>query len=164
MPEFLGSHGSQLAGAGVHGGVTVLAGEDAVRAVKEWSRDDQLVAPRRREFASVRGEARSNHLSDAAYDDELVPAHSASRTGLLAAANGQHADAVLVDGVLHGPAYVNGHANGHGTNGHSTNGHAVHGKHLNGHGRNGYAKHENDDLEVAEPATVLEASLARKPR
>jgi hypothetical protein len=164
MPEFLGTHGPHLAGAGVNGSVTALTDDAAGRADKEWSRGDEFVVPHRRELVSVGAESRVSHLSGNSHDAERRPAHSSSRSELLAAANGLHADAVLVDGVLHGPSYVNGHAKVHAANGHGTNGHSVNGQHVNGHGRNGYANHEVSDVEGVEPVAVLEANVARKPR
>jgi lipopolysaccharide/colanic/teichoic acid biosynthesis glycosyltransferase len=167
MPEFLGTHGPHLAvaGAGINGSVTALTEDDAalLASANEWPRGHEFAAPPRREFVSLGADSRLNHLSADSYDAELRPANSSSRSSLLAA-NGRHADAVLVDGVLHGPSYMNGHVNPHGTNGHGTNGRAVNGQHVNGGGRNGHANHEESNLVGVESAAVLEANIARKPR
>jgi sugar transferase EpsL len=174
MPEFLGAHGHLAAAtAGGSGNFADLeAFDDADEdAAEDWSESEEFVPPRHRELVTIGREVRLDGPANGSYEDELLPSFNSSRSALLAVGNSNHADALLVDGVLHGPAFtrpeVNGHAtnghaiNGHGRNGHAINGHDAHaanGESSNGHGVNGHAKHD-----AAEPLAA-EAVVTRKPR
>jgi sugar transferase EpsL len=156
MPEFLGTH-AHLAVAGSGGNLNASASDVAEYfpvAEDEWSEANGRIAPRR-ELVSAGEEFRLDHGRDESFGEELLPAFTAARSAVLTASNAHHADAVLVNGTLHGPSYgrhsVNGHVNGHATNGHSRNGIAA-----NGHV-------EGEDEESA--ATVADETTAvRKPR
>jgi sugar transferase EpsL len=147
MPEFLGSH-AQLAaaGAGGHGplaGKTTILDDSPIVADGHWEGSSERPPRRRREFVRV---AQESHLNgtDGSFDEGLLSAFGSPVGEIVADGGGSHADALLVDGVLHGPMLVrsvphvpavNGHArpevqslNGRAANGHrthSTNGHAA---------------------------------------